>query len=237
MSQKHRGPDSKDARLFAEANLEKLRLAVGEFSWLLQRGYPERAALALVGDRHALVQRQRMAVLRSSCSDDQQKQRSSKQVELSALTGPLYIDGYNLLITVEAALGGAALFLGRDGCVRDLAGVHGSFRQVQETLPALTLCGNLLAELGVAPVVWYLDSPVSNSGRLRSSMEQLARDNRWDWQVLLDNNPDHVLAALKGVIVSADGVVLDRCFSHCQLAGHLLEQKIKDPWLIDLRGD
>ena len=118
--------------------LPRLREAVADFSLLLTKGYAAPSALKLVGDRFSLTQRQRLAVMRSSCSDQQQRSRLARQAPIEAVAGqPIAIDGYNLLITVEAALSGGLIFQGRDGCLRDLASIHGTYRKVEETVPAL----------------------------------------------------------------------------------------------------
>ena len=50
--------------------------------------------------------------------------------------------------------------------------MHGSYRKVEETLPALRLVGKTLAHFGVADALWLLDRPVSNSGRLKKIIEE-----------------------------------------------------------------
>ena len=92
----------------------------------------------------------------------------------------LFIDGYNLLITIESALSGGFIFVGRDGCYRDLASVHGTYRRVEETLPAIMTIGKSLMELGVEGVQWYFDAPISNSGRLKVYVHELAVQTRLD---------------------------------------------------------
>jgi hypothetical protein len=67
------------------------------------------------------------------------------------------------LITIEAAMSGGLIFVGRDGCCRDLASIHGTYRKVTETIPAVKLIGRFLQKVGVTEAVWLLDSPVSNS--------------------------------------------------------------------------
>src|SRR5205814_1075744 len=54
---KHRGAHPEDRKLFADDQLPALRTAVRELSWLLSRDYSIKAALKLVGDRHALAER------------------------------------------------------------------------------------------------------------------------------------------------------------------------------------
>ena len=71
----HRGAHPDDARDFASERHCELREATFEHSWLLERGYSERAALKLVGDKHQLTGRQREAVVRGACSDQARAQR------------------------------------------------------------------------------------------------------------------------------------------------------------------
>ena len=100
------------------------------------------------------------------------------------------IDGYNVLTTIEAALSGGVLLLARDGALRDMASMHGSYRKVDETRPALELIGQTLAGFGVSEALWLLDRPVSNSGRLKKIIEDLAGQRGWTWQVELVHDPD-----------------------------------------------
>jgi hypothetical protein len=122
----HRGPHPRDEKLFAASAIDNLRTAVADFSGLLTKGYAERSALKLVGDRFSLTDRQRLGVMRSACSDQQLACRCDRRAEIETLAGGrLAIDGYNLLITIEAAMSGGVLLKGRDGCLRDLASIHG----------------------------------------------------------------------------------------------------------------
>ena len=76
--------------------------------------------MKLIGDRYRLVERQRVAVARAACSDAALTDRAVRRVELDALRErPLRIDGFNLLVTLESALGGGVVLACRDGCYRD----------------------------------------------------------------------------------------------------------------------
>ncbi|MCX5758132.1 MAG: DUF5616 domain-containing protein [Candidatus Hydrogenedentes bacterium] len=144
------------------------------------------------------------------------------------------IDGYNFLITIESLLGGGILIRGRDGCIRDLAGIHGTYRYVEETLPAIDLAGRVLRSFGVAHAEWLLDAPVSNSGRLKALLADQAVEHEWDWDVRLSKNVDTVLAQNKEIVVTADSWILDRAERWVSLADHLIE-KLKQPVrIIDL---
>ena len=231
----HRGAHPDDAKLFAEENIADLHSAVEDFSLFLTKGYADKSALKLVGDRFELTKRQRLAVSRNSCSDQQLKSRrksSVAQIELYDRT--LAIDGYNILITIEAALGQGLIFIGRDRVCRDLASIHGTYKKVEETVPAVELIGTFIEETGVAKVEWLLDSPVSNSGRLKTLLEEIAGSNGWPWDVRLVKNPDPELIESPHVVASSDSVVLDQCASWVNLARDIIELKMRGAIVIDL---
>ncbi len=231
----HRGSDPEDERAFDSAAWPALRAGVADLSWLLSRGYAPSSALKLVGDRWSLTARQRMAVLRSSCSNAARDRRRRHEIGIDALRGqPLWIDGFNLLTTIEAALGGAVVLRGRDGVDRNLAGVHGTYRKVEETLPALNLVGRGLAELAIGPVAWLLDRPVSNSGRLKAMILERSADEGWSWSVALEFNPDATLSASAEVVATADSVILDRCERWFNLAHILITKHITNAHVVEL---
>jgi hypothetical protein len=67
-------------------------------------------------------------------------------------------------------------------------------------------------------VAWFLDKPVSNSGRLAHTLRELAAAKGWPWRVELFNNPDQVLARTQAIVVTSDSAILDRCARWCNLA-------------------
>ncbi|MGD0078554.1 MAG: DUF434 domain-containing protein [Sedimentisphaerales bacterium] len=231
----HRGQNPADAELFAPGKIPGLRLAVADYSLLLTKGYAETSALKLVGDRFGLTQRQRLAVMRSSCSDQNLANRKTRQLDINTIAGqPIAIDGYNLLITIEAAISGGLIFIGRDGCCRDLASIHGTYRKVTETIPAIKLIGNFLHQAGITRVLWLLDSPVSNSGRLKTLIRELAEKNNWQWQIELVTSPDAVLIKGDTIVASSDSIILDGCSKWANLAGEIIKTRIPDAKIIDL---
>jgi hypothetical protein len=231
----HRGAHPDDARLFASEQWPALRRASAELSWLLDRGYALRSSLALVGDRHELTQRQRLALARCSTDATRCRRRREHEVSIESVAGAeIWIDGYNLLISIEAALSGGVILSGRDGCYRDLASLHGTYREVAETLPALRLIGETLTNWHVRHCRWLLDRPVSNSGRLRTLMLELATTNAWAWDVQLEFSPDTLLASSPAVIVSSDSMILDRCAQWFNAARRIIEAKLPQVVIVDL---
>jgi len=130
-----RGPQPEDDTLFAPSEVPTFRAAVGDLSWLRTRGYGDNAAESLVGDHYRLHRRQRNAVARSACTDEEAVPRRVRCRRLEALAREwLDIDALNPLITLEGGLGGAYLFLGRDGAYRDVHAAQCTYRPVDDTL-------------------------------------------------------------------------------------------------------
>jgi hypothetical protein len=234
---RHRGPHPDDAKLFASGQVPGLQTATDELSWLLTRGYALTSSLKLVGDRHRLSARQRTAVSRCASSHHQQQRRLAHQRSPESLTGEeLWIDGYNVLTTIEAALSGGVILRGRDGCLRDMASMHGNYRKVAETIPTVELLGNLLSRWNIRSVHWLLDRPVSNSGRLQTMLLQLAGEHGWNWSVDLVPDADPVLIRAPHCITTADSAILDQASEWVSLTEPVICQEIPHAWIVDLSG-
>ena len=233
-SRTHRGAHTDDERWFGGVALASLRQAARDYAWLLNHGYAPVSSLKLVGDRFELNKRQRVALARATCSDEESRDRLHRRLPPESLAGrTLLLDGFNVLVTLESALGGGVVLAGRDGCFRDLASMHGTYRRVAETAMALKLVGESIVELGAADCRWYFDSPVSNSGRLKTMALQIAAENDWSWQVVLDANPDRRLIEASDPIASADSAVLDRCGPWFNLARHVVERRVPQAWVVN----
>lgn len=231
-TRRHRGPHPGDEERFAAAWLPKLRAAADDLGWLATRGYTGKAALQLVGDRHALDLRQRQAITRASCAPDVAEARRRRERPLGPFAA-LWIDGFNVLTTIESALGGGAVLGCTDGCYRDLASLHGTWRRVDETARAAELLGERLAAAGVAEVTLLLDAPVGNSGRLAELLRELASARGWPWRVEAVASPDRLLRGAAVPIATADSAILDTDVAWVNLARTIVAT-LPDVWLVDL---
>jgi hypothetical protein len=237
-TRRHRGLHPDDPVLFAAEALPRLRAATQELCWLLGRGYAPDSALKLVGDRHGLRLRQRAAVARCACADAKALARGARMQSSEALCGePLLVDGFNALTTLEVALSGGIVLVARDAVLRDIAGVHGSYRRVEETLPALERIAALMRELGVRDCEILLDAPVSNSGRLRGLIGELARERGWPLRARVVADPDPLLAQAAQIVATADGELLDRCGRWFNLARVCVESAVPGARIVDLSRD
>jgi hypothetical protein len=231
----HRGPDPRDGEAFGPTMWPALRGAVADFSWLLGRGYAPVSALKLVGDRWSLTERQRHAVRRAACSNDARERRAARQVSAESIRREeLVIDGFNVLTTIEAALGGAVVLVCRDTTYRDIAGIHGSYRKVAETLPALERVVTVLERLDVHHCHWLFDRPVSNSGRIRSIVLEMAAERGTRWTVELVDDPDPILSRSSKIVATADSVILDSGPPWFSLARFAIETTCLEATVVDL---
>jgi hypothetical protein len=231
--QRHRGVHLSDKALFSGEQLLRLHDGVYELCWLLDRGYARHSAIQLVGDHHQLAMRQRLAISRAACSSVSRESRIIKCLPIARIKDqPLVIDGFNLIITVETAMAGALLLGCCDGCIRDIASIHGTYRQVHETRQAIELIGNVLQSFSPARVLWLFDKPVSNSGRLAVMVRNIAEAHRWNWQAELIENPDQAILASHKVAITSDSAILDGVGYWVNLCAYLTKY-FHEAWLID----
>ena len=227
MNNRNRGKNTGDDPLFdSEKQLGKLRMAVQDMHYLLTRGYPEKATSELVGNRYRLKTRQVQALRGASASEHQLTTRKTKELNASDLQDKIvYLDGFNVLILLESWLSGAYIFKGLDGCLRDLSGVHGTYKRVHQTLQAIELVAAFHVENKIRKIVWIFDQPVSNSGRIKQMILDFSNENNLNWEAELQYNPDKFLSESSEIIISSDAWTLDHCKEWFNLVGYLIEKE------------
>ena len=112
-----------------------------------------------------------------------------------------------------------------DGTIRDLAALRGTYRLIDKTDQAIVLIGRMLEKHKTAKAVFYLDAPVSNSGRLKQRIADLLKEFSFEVQVEVIHNVDTVLEKLDHVITS-DAIILNKCISWINLNKRIMEEFI-----------
>ncbi|WP_201353168.1 DUF434 domain-containing protein [Hydrogenimonas urashimensis] len=223
---KHRGLAPEDRLFFDKSRFARLKRAVEDLSWLLRRGYAQKAAVELVGNRYQLTRRERHALIHAAWGGENRRRPVSAD-ELAGRT--LCIDGFNLLITLETALGGGILIRGQDGCYRDIANVHGNYTLRMETEEAIKLAAEAIKTLKVKEALWYFDRPVSNSGRIAKLVNEIAGRYGAAMRAKTSDRVDSLLKACGDVVVTADAVILDSGVAWFDLAGWIIGHEIDKP--------
>lgn len=226
-----RGYEPKDMVEFGLKAMGKLNAAACEIMFLINRGYDTKTATTFVGNHYLLSERQRMALARITSTQDALAERASKR--LPQAPEALVLDGFNTIITLEVALSGSLLLEGLDGTIRDLAGLRGSYRIVDKTVQAVDLLFGQMEKLKVKNAMLYLDQQVSNSGRLRALLLEMAAGRSLQVQVELHPCVDSILSAMENV-VTADAIILDKCSSWYNLNRGLIEKFIPNAWIFRL---
>ncbi len=221
-----RGYVPDDEKNFCAEAMETLRTASRHVRYLLDEGYDLKQASTFVGNHFLLSERQRLAMMRSLASGQQLSARKEKQISLDELTGrELWIDGFNTIITLEVLLNNSLLFLGQDGTIRDLAALRGTYRLIPETDGAIRMMFAVLQDAGAGRINILLDQPVSNSGRLKARIADIAEEKAisdLDIQILRD--VDRTLYD-KELVVTSDSIILDHCRSWVNLTGECVKKQ------------
>lgn len=232
-----RGPTLDDPQLFDAASLARIREAAIDLRYLLGRGYAQKSAIALVGDRAQLVRRQRQMLMRAVSSPENAAAIRARTVPPEALAGAhLLIDGYNVLITVETAINHGPLVRSDEGFLRDLSEVHGAYRENESTAQAIALLRSLLEDHAPAKLELYLDRPISFSARFAERLRgelgaaaliELADSADAALKLRMDAEPSAILA-------SADGALLARAHRAIDLVGAITARALPEAWILAL---
>lgn len=222
--QAKRGFLPSDLHEFGAESLPKLRRAAEEILYLLDRDYPVTGAVRYVGDHYLLTERQRLALARTLSATARAADRKRRQVhEIAGQT--LYIDGFNVIIGLEIAFSHSMLFRCMDGTVRDLAGLHGTYRLIPQTDEAIAALLQSLTELRAEKAVIYLDRPVANSGRLRQRILGLAGELPFALETAIENPVDAILKT-KPLVATADAIILDECAAWFDLVQYTVAARL-----------
>lgn len=119
-----------------------------------------------------------------------------------------------------------------DGTIRDLAGLRGTYRLIDKTQIAIMLIGEMLEKNKVGKAIFYLDAPVSNSGKLKERILELLNEFSFEVRVENINNVDANLEISDNVITS-DAIILDKCKSWINLNKKIIESNIGNYSYID----
>lgn len=233
MSDSRRGFVPTDEKEFNTESQIQLRKAQRDILYLLEQGYLIKNASTFVGNHYMLSERQRMAVVRATSQSSILKLREQKQLTKETLERTVAIDGLNVIITLEVALSQGILIRCMDSVIRDLAGLRGTYRLIEQTDDAIKLIGDKLSKLNIEKAVFYLDSPVSNTGRLKQRILELLSNYPFQVTVELVNNADVILEQLRNVI-TGDAIVLNKCESWYNLISEIITESLPNTECVNL---
>ncbi|NEU03701.1 DUF434 domain-containing protein [Clostridium senegalense] len=228
-----RGYVLKDEEEFSKKSINKLYKAGEDLRYLLNRGYNIKGSSTFIGNHYLLSERQRLSIVRGISSDKSVENRKAKEIAINKLENQtVNIDGFNTVITLEVALSNSVILNCMDGTIRDLAGLRGTYKIIDKSELAIKLIGNILEKYKIKKAIFYLDSPVSNSGRLKLKILELLKDYNFQVEAKTINNVDTVLESSDCVITS-DAIILDKCNSWINLNKEIIKNNMLNTMYVD----
>jgi hypothetical protein len=213
--------------------------ACAEYRYLREKGYPEKATLKLVGDRHRLARVERNSMFRGIVVNAVAVPRQRKIVLPADVQGSsLGIDWYNVLITLESYLRGSAIFISDDGIVRDSSETHGSYRRSELTVRALREIAGELKVMAPSRIDVFLDAPIAFSGLMAEEVRLILKELPCPAEVAVAHSADYPLKGYEGIVATSDSVILDSAQRVVDLPRSVLQRSfnIIPPLLNDLRS-
>ncbi|MGO8987530.1 MAG: DUF434 domain-containing protein [bacterium] len=210
-----------------KSKLKDLQEPAQDFRYLLNRGYPRKVTLELVGNRYGLTFDERHLLHRGVFSGSDSKSRMKKIIPITGIRDKdLAIDGHNVLITIEAALSGRALVLADDGFIRDISGLSGSFTKSKVTETAIQLVLNVIKKWKPRKTLFLFDAPISMSGKLAEEIGDRLKLANLPGDALAIKVPEKILIGFPGIIATSDTAIIDQSEKVLDLAGYILRRHL-----------
>ena len=219
-----RGYVPEDEKNFSADAIQVMQKASQHICYLINEGYDLKQATTFVGNHFLLSERKRLAIMRSVATEEQLSGRKSRLVSVTQLSGQeVWIDGFNTIITLEVLFSDSILLTGMDGCIRNLAALRGTYRLIPETEQAIRALFDTLQKYEVRKANILLDEPVSNSGRLKVRIAEIAEEYDIDLDIKIRKEVDRELYSKENVITS-DSIILDHCKSWVNLIADYMKE-------------
>ncbi|WP_048055542.1 DUF434 domain-containing protein [Methanotorris igneus] len=182
-----------------------------DFKYLIDRGYRKEYALNVVCNHYRIPKNERIKIIRTVHSEEEIKIIKSKLISIEDLKKlkskeiEINIDGYNVLIGVEAFLKGRVI-LCDDGIYRDFEGVYGKYKMSEYTEKSLNLLLKLFKKHNIKPT-FYFDAQVSKSGELSKMTKNFMEENNINGDAICTKHCDKTLKE-KEVVATSDTIII-----------------------------
>lgn len=210
-----------------EIDRKKLLSPVYDLRYLYNRKYNPATALRVVSDRYLLNEHEINLLRRAVFSKNEARENRDRLIDKEEIRdSSLLIDGYNVLITVEAFLKGEPVIFCDDEVVRDISGVYGKYKESEFTWKALDMVLDFLQDAGPSEFIILFDSGVSHSGELSFNI------NRRIWARSLKGSsktspfPDKEICVSPGSIhASSDRVIIMKSERILDIPGNVIPKE------------
>lgn len=219
--------DSIDQPGFAEA--------FADYYYLLNKCYPEKAILKLIGDRYQLSGKLR-TILQRGVWAEQNNLLRGQRITHKLNYQELIIDGYNVIFTLLNYKMGRPVFISTDNFCRDAGSLFGKIKKQELFKQALIQIIEVLVTLKPDYVHFYFDQPVSFSAEHKLLTEKILTEKQIPATVHLVKSADSAIIHLSdGIICTSDSNIIDRTKNSIADLSLLAIQHFYKPDLLNLR--
>jgi hypothetical protein len=206
---------------------KEIRRAAEDLRHLLNRGYPRKATLELVGNRYGLTFDERHLLHRGVYSNSDSKARRKRKIPAKEIQSrDLAIDGHNVLITIEAGLSRRPLILADDGFIRDISGLSGGFKKTERTEEAIRLVIHAIKKMKPRQTLFFFDAPISMSGELAQEVRKQLKRAHLSGDAMAVKVPEKILVGFSGVVATSDTAIIDGSKKILDLAGYIIKRHL-----------
>ncbi len=171
-------------------------------------GLQREGSLDLVGRKYGLSRPERAALAKLVRWNPGEAARKKIPPEMAA-GRRVGVDGFNVLITLEAIVRGEPVYLCNDSFVRDLTSFRRASPKSEISDEAVDLLLSTLGRLGASEVVVLLDSPVSRSGEMAAELRRRMSDSGLRGTAKTSRSVDADILGY-GVVATSDEAIISR---------------------------
>lgn len=186
---------------------DKFKQAARDYLWLLDKKYPQKKVLSLVGDRYRLLKSERSILYRGIAPTKEAADRAKKLREIDETnSGVLHIDMLNTLICIASYFGGKPVFICNDGWLRDASETHAGKLQRHLLEKATELLLRFIHKKEIAEVHGYIDSKAESG---KEALQVLSGKQTSALEVHAPESADHALKNINdGVLATSDSQLI-----------------------------
>ena len=182
---------------------DNFKEAAQDYLWLLNKNYPQKKVLSLVGDRYRLLKSERSILYRGISSAKEVAVRQKKLRKLKDLPPEtLHVDMLNVLITLASYLAGKPVFICNDGWLRDASETHAGTIAPHLLEKALDLMLSFTRYETAMTTIWYIDRKAESG---KEALQLLDKKDKGNIQVYAAESADHILKKVQeGILATSD---------------------------------
>lgn len=202
--------------------------AVIDYFYLVQKGYPPRGFLQLVGDRYHLASQERTMLYRGIVPEIVAKIRKLKAINQTLICGQeLFIDGFNVILTISAYLLGLPLFMANDGFLRDASALRGKINMQNKLMEAINLLVEFTETINTEKIHIFLDQKVKIHQEILKLLLEIQKRNFKIFELHISDNVDKELKSISsGIVCTSDSGIIESCNSPLfDLAFHVIKTR------------